>query len=298
MSPRVRGTLVAAGVLALMVTASGVLAARDRRYDLPDPPERLLYLRSGPVAHGLALSFDALAADVYWIRVVQHYGGDRLSGRSTGRFELLQPLLDLTTTLDPRFVIAYRFGAIFLGEPAPGGPNRPDQAIDLLKKGLAADPTHWQYDYDIGFVYLWHYRDPRSASEWFARGAALPGAPNWLRPFSIDTLADADRAAARPYLQELMRTNSDAWIRKTAERRLAQLDAMDALDELQAIVDEYARTHHVFPDGWAALVNAGRLRGVPLDPTRTPYDYDATAHRVRLSVHSPLFPLPARPWEK
>ena len=43
-------------------------------------------------------------------------------------YALLYPLLDLTTTLDPYFSIAYRFGAIFLGEPYPGGPGRPDLA--------------------------------------------------------------------------------------------------------------------------------------------------------------------------
>ena len=36
---------------------------------------------------------------------------------------LLYPLLDLTTTLDPHFNIAYRFGAIFLSEPYPAGPG-------------------------------------------------------------------------------------------------------------------------------------------------------------------------------
>ena len=39
-----------------------------------------------------------------------------------------------TTTLDPYFNIAYRFGAIFLGERYPGGPGRPDQAVALLAR--------------------------------------------------------------------------------------------------------------------------------------------------------------------
>ena len=56
------------------------------------------------------------------------------------RYDLLYPLLDLATTLDPRFTIGYRFGAIFLAEPHPGGAGRPDQAIALLKKGVAFNP--------------------------------------------------------------------------------------------------------------------------------------------------------------
>ena len=50
-------------------------AARARRgYPLPPPAERLLYLRSGKAANRVLLSFDALAADIYWIRTIQHYG--------------------------------------------------------------------------------------------------------------------------------------------------------------------------------------------------------------------------------
>ena len=74
-------------------------------------------------------------------------------------FDLLYPLLDLTTTLDPRFNIAYRFGSIFLAEPPPGGAGRPDLAIALLEKGLRERPDKWEYMQDIGFVHYWWRRD-------------------------------------------------------------------------------------------------------------------------------------------
>ena len=75
-----------------------------------------------------ALGFDAILADVYWIRAIQHFGGTRRSEGGDKSYKQLYPLLDLTTTLDPRFTIAYRFGAIFLAEPYPAaraGPTRP-----------------------------------------------------------------------------------------------------------------------------------------------------------------------------
>src|SRR4029453_17525035 len=121
--------------------------------------------------------------DVYWIRTIQHYGRDRKSKRSDGRFELLYPLLDLTPTLDPYFNIAYRFGAIFLAQPAPYGPDRVDQAIALLEKGISNNPNKWKYALDIGFIYYWYgpgrhdeVSDFRTAAAWFERAAAMPGA--------------------------------------------------------------------------------------------------------------------------
>ena len=75
-------------------------------------------------------------------------------------------LLDLTTTLDPHFNIAYRFGAIFLVHEPPNGPGRADQAIALLEKGSRRNPTRWQYAHDIGFIHYWYTGDYR-------RGRAL-----------------------------------------------------------------------------------------------------------------------------
>ena len=52
-------------------------------------------------------------------------------------YPLLYPLLDLTTTLDPRFNIAYRFGAVFLAEPYPAR-RRPARSGDrAARKGFA-----------------------------------------------------------------------------------------------------------------------------------------------------------------
>ena len=100
-----------------------------------------------------ALSYRSLLADVYWIRSLQHYGRTKMAESGETKYDLLYPLLDLTTSLDPRFNIAYRFGSIFLTENPPGGPGRPDLAIALLEKGLAAQPLRWEYAEDIGFVY-------------------------------------------------------------------------------------------------------------------------------------------------
>ena len=277
-----------------MAAASAVLAARDQRYPQQISTDRVLYLRSGRVAHVLALGFDSLAADLYWIRTVQHYGGDRIWRPMTGAFELLQPLLDLTTTLDPHFTVAYRFGAFFLSASPPGGPGRPDQAIALLRKGLDADPARWQYAHDIGFVYLWHFNDAASlklAAEWFERASRMPKAPNWLLPVVTTTLAGADRDAARASLRDLAANADQAWLKRYAVRTLGQLSAMDDIDALQVIVDRYREAHRGAGATWDDLIRAGALPGVPVDQARAAYELRDS--RVTIGAKSPLWPLPA-----
>ena len=90
----------------------------------------------------------------------------------TTRFELLLPLLDLTTSLDPSFSDRYRFGAIFLAKATTGRPGRPDLAITLLKKALRraarslAIPRH-----RVRALLAVHDTLLRAACEWFRRAA-------------------------------------------------------------------------------------------------------------------------------
>jgi len=280
-----------AGAALAIAAAIGLQVARDRWYQREQrATEDVLYVRSGPALARMALEFDAVAADVYWIRAIQHYGGARLSTDRVRRYDLLYPLLDLTTSLDPYFTIAYRFGAIFLSEQYPGGPGRPDQAITLLEKGIAAQPTRWQYFHDIAFVQYWHLHDPAKAAEWFERAASQPDAPNWIRPLAATMLTEHDRGSARVVWQQILQSDQQ-WLRRTAQRSLLQLDAMDQIDELTAIAH---RTP--LPTGerltWENLARHRALPGVPLDPSRTPYMLAPDTGQVTVSERSPLYPMP------
>lgn len=289
-------TSKAAAIVVTIALAAGSVAlqaARDRAFEPVATDSRLLYLQSGEVAGRLALEYDALAADIYWIRAVLHYGGDRLSDPGSGRYDLLYPLLDLTTTLDPLFQIAYRFGAVFLAEPPPGGPGRVDLAEKLLVKGMAASPERWQYPYDLGFIYYWQQQDFKTAAMWFERAAALPGAPEWLAPVAAGMLArGGDRQSSRAMLTRILEEADQAWMRQTATRWLRQLDALDQMDRLDAMLAEYHRRSGARPESWLELVRAQWLPGIPVDPTGYPYELNATWSTTRLSPESPLNPLP------
>ena len=292
MTDNLRAVVSVAVVAAGIAAAAALLEARDRLAPLPVSQERLMHLRSGQTANRLFLTFDALAADVYWMRAIQHYGRDRRSSRRDDKFELLQPLLDLTTSLDPHFNIAYRFGAIFLSMDPPDGPGKTDQAIRLLEKGLAANPHRWQYAHDIAFVHYWHTGDYAEAARWFDRAASMSGAPDWIRPLAGITLAQGgDRTGARQILSELV-TASESYIRSAAERALAQLDALDVIDRLNGLVERYHGATGKRPSGWEELVRARLLPGIPLDSTGTPLLYDPVSGIVTLSDESGLAPLP------
>lgn len=278
--------------LAGVAASAAILSAREARFPMQEPAERLLYLRSGKTADRLMLSFDSVAADVYWIRTIQHYGRDLKDRSRPNRFELLEPLLDLTTTLDPRFSIAYRFGAVFLSMDQPDGLGRPDLAIKLLEKGLAADPTNWWLAHDIGFVHYFYHLDYNAAADWFEKAAALPGAAGWLSALAATTrVVGGNRAGARQMLRELVNSPED-YLRNSATRTLQQIDALDFMDVLQGHIEAFHRANGRYPTGWQELINARLIPAVPVDPQRVPMMFDAVNHRAVVSPESPLHPLP------
>jgi hypothetical protein len=297
-------------IVVLLAAAAGLQAARERVYPTPVVDEETLAITSGPAVRRMSLAYTGLAADLYWIRAIQYYGGTKqklnqgfpatvppqaLTADPAADFPLLYPLLDLTTTLDPRFNVAYRFGSVFLAEAYPNGPGRPDLAVALLEKGLGERPDKWEYMQDVGFVHYWYRRDYRTAAAWFDKASRVPGAPWWLKALAATTLAQGgDRQSSRQMWTAIRESAEVDWLRQDADRRLRQLRALDDLEQLQKRVDAFAARAGHLPKDWAELARAGVVPGIMVDPSGTPYELAADG-QVRLSRVSPLWPLPDEP---
>ena len=285
---------VLAGVALVLLGGAVVTlqAVRERQSSAADVAAEVLYVSSPAVMTRLALGFDDLASDLYWIRAIQYYGQARLQRSSAARYDLLYPLLDLTTSLDPRFRVAYNFGSFFLSEPVPGGAGRPDLAIRLLEKGMAANPQRWEYPHDIGFVY-YRQGDYVRAAEWFRRAAQVPGATNWLEPLAATTLATGgDVRSSRLLWQNLLATSEHQWLRDQASKALLQLDAVDQKRQLERLTAEYERRHGIPPPTWEHLIRDGALRGLPRDSAGYVFSLNPWWGTVDVADDSPLRPLP------
>src|SRR2546430_13553430 len=94
----------------------------------------------------------------------------------------------------------------------------------------------------LGFVHYWFVHDFAAASAWFQKAADIPGAPWWLRSLAATTLAQGgDRKSSRAMWEAIRQSAEVDWQRKDAERRLAQFQALDAVEALQRVVDGYRR---------------------------------------------------------
>src|SRR5438045_1485041 len=95
-----------AATLVVICMAASVMSLRAIEQQRPQATlQEVLYLRSAKTVKRLFLGFDGLAASIYWTRTVQYFGSKH--HEHSTRFDLLPPLLDLTTSLDPHLVVAY-----------------------------------------------------------------------------------------------------------------------------------------------------------------------------------------------
>jgi hypothetical protein len=225
---------------------------------------------------------------------VQYFGGKRLYAVDK-RFDLLEPLLEITTDLDPHLKIAYRYGAIFLSEPWPRGAGLPIKGIALADKGIANNPEHWRFYLDKGFIYYWHLQDYQEAARVFLEGSDIPGAPYWMAGTAARAATrGGDRETARILWRAIYESAENEQVRDNANTHLQQLDALDAIDELTLIVEAFdERTGH-FPRSWDELVTARLLPEIPVDPTGEAYVLNPRDKKVELSDVSFLAGLPTR----
>jgi len=245
-----------------------------------------LTLRSGKMLKDISLEFAPLTADVYWTRVVQYYG--EKAARRERNVELLWPMLDITTTLDPNLIVAYRFGATFLAERPPRGAGRPDQAIALLERGIQANPENWQLHGDLGFIYYFEVKDYAKSSEAFLEGSKIPGAMIWMKIMAAKIAAEGESLATSVFLwNEVYTTTTDPQIKKNAEKHLRLLKVEQDCKVIDGRGDEYEKRFGHRPLHMSELVQAGLLRGEPVDPLGYPYELSPEG-KAQLSQESPL----------
>lgn len=256
----------------------------DRDRDAGRVEQQTLYVWSGEHVRRMFPGFENFMADVYWLRTVQFFGQQRAFAAHK-RFDLLAPLADITTTLDPRFELAYRYGALFLAEPYPNGAGDLEAAAALLEKGIANNPLNWRLRQDLGFLYFFHTNDAHRAADIMLEASRVPGAPDWLKSTAASLLARQDRKTARQLWARLY-DEFDGPMKANAAFNLGRLDALDQVDRSQAVVDQLKRALGRPPASWDEMLRAGLPAELSRDPGGTPLDYDPTTGAVSLSVRS------------
>ena len=270
-------------LFALLARLQVKIDSSSRAY--ADESEDLL-LQSGRALQRMSLGYDSLVADIYWTRAVQYYGAR--AGVEGSQFTLHWPMLDIATTLDPKLIVAYRFGAIFLSEPSPTGAGRTDLAVQLVKKGMAANPDNWYLAGDLGFLYSWRLKDYPAAAQAYIDGSKIPGAPSWMKIMAaLVAQSGGSIQTSRMIWTEVYNSTQDKTVRERAMETLRGLRALEDEQQLDRLAQEYKDRLGHFPSTTNDLRDAGLIRGNPVDPDGFPYAFGPDG-KSALDPQSPI----------
>jgi len=263
-------TAVASCVLAACLAGAVLTVTQLDRFRYDTAFSDSLYIPSPQVVKRLSLGYGGLLADIYWTRVVQYFGG--LHHEKSMSYTLLDPLLQITTTLDPKLTVAYEFGATFLAQKPPEGAGDPDAAIRLVRKGIQANPNQWRLYYNLGYILYIEKKDYKEAARVFEEGSHVPNAHPWLKIMAAIMAQHGGEIGVSRFLWEhIYQSAEDKSIKDNALNHLVALQVDEQVDYLNALIREYHQNTGKVPASWFEMISAGYMEKVPVDPTGKPY---------------------------
>ena len=198
----------------------------------PFVPEAKFYEEFSP-------SYRTSIADVYWLGIIQYYG-EHIKG--DGRLDSLGAMLDLVTTLSPRFKRPYLFGSLALTDVA-APPNQPGKWVqagyDLLKRGFHANPGDWHFPVQLGF-FAYNYGGSGAkkylvAAYWYERARKIPGRPDYVPTIIAALRAKGGERSTAVLLWAQIYGQGDKYSRQKALKALDTLLPIDKQARMKAV---------------------------------------------------------------
>lgn len=221
------GVAIGAAVLtqAHMNTAS---AASSGRLRVPDPQR----------ARALALGFEPVLADYYWIQAIQVVGGHANPSETHGG--LVGDLIELVTTLDPWVDHPYRFAGLWL----TGSRDDVRRADALLEKGISYHPLDWRNRFYLGYNLFFYLEENARAADVLETAVPLEGAPDYLGPFAARLrVSGGDLSTALLFVRQMVHDAPDPATRSHYLETLDEIETERAARYLDRARIEFWNRH-------------------------------------------------------
>lgn len=235
------------------------------RIDIKKTPhelvDELMYFPSGFALRALSVGFRVPMADLVWLRFIQYYGEHRMTD---ARFELMYHILDILTNLDPKFLYAYTLGGLMLTHDA----ERPDQAGDLLKKGMYLNPEEWRIPFIYAFVNYIFLKEYGIAQRYFRLATTKPDAPDMVKRWYafITYLKIGDLKTSLALWMDLYNSTQNPEEKEIAAIYIQSIKMQMDIEFLSQKIQEFTQELGYPPSKISDLLNAGLIKELPEEP--------------------------------
>lgn len=248
----------------IFILVSSVIV--QRQLDHIRPPierleEKLIYIPSPQFIRSASLGFQAVLADLIWARTVVYFGEH---SRTDKDYTWLYRMIDAVTTLDPKNILAYRFGGNLLALEK----HDVEASIAILKKGIQNNPDNdWMLYFLLGFDYFFFLNDHASAAKYMEIASNMPGHPDYLPRLTARMYARAEKIdTAIEFLKGMYNQYEDQNTRKYISERINILVAKRQARSFKFAVDKYKETYGKYPEKLEELVRIGLIKDLPVFP--------------------------------
>ena len=137
---------------------------------------------------------------------------------------------------------------------------------------MTANPENWYLVGDLAFLYYWHLHDYAAAAQTYIDGSKIPGAPSSMKIMAaLVAQRGGSIETARMVWTEVYNSTQDKSIRARAMDNLRGLRALEDERQLDQLAQQFKDRFGHFPARTAELLDAGMVRGNPVDPAGYPY---------------------------
>lgn len=148
----------------LFLLAAGALRPPERPLEAEDP------VFGAGLLSALLLQREFAAADVAWVALVQSLGSNQEERRG---YPMVPRRVDIVTTLDPHFALAYQVGVFAL----VSDPGKSEAMARILERGRVARPLDPDLPRLLGFIEHFGRIDLPKAAAYYRESARLGGPP-------------------------------------------------------------------------------------------------------------------------
>jgi len=209
-------------LVAVLSVTLGALDAESRRAARQDR----LYFPSGRALVESSVGFREVAADYLWFRFVQYFGSYAKGHHDLRYFDLL---VDAIIRLDPRFVEAYHFASLVAWSELGDF----EKSIDLLKRGILANPESAKLHFQVGFTYYVFFQDYRRSATWFEAAARCPdGGETEARFAAFARYRAGDDRVSLELWKEMAASTESPQMRELAEKMVEKLERKLTIQKL------------------------------------------------------------------
>ena len=269
-----------------IVGLHGKLDRQQRSRDMA--VNELRVLPRGDILKPALLGYTQVGADLLWLRIVQVMGADVVRPDDG---EWLYHALDVVTTLDPQFLVAYDLGGGLLSELS----GKVAWSNALLEKGRAANPDAWRLPFLLGFNHFFHLHDYVNAAGYMAEAARLSGAPAYVPELAARLYVEAQRPeSALSFLDTMLAQADHPQLYEALVRRRKAVVLERDLDRLEQAREAYARSTGHALGSLQELVRGGWFDAIPPEPFDGAYVLDhrtghiaSTTHPERMRLYRP-----------